>query len=73
MRRFLAVTTLAVLAGAAFPALAAECLDGFRCDHVCPLAREANGHRSAGAEGVFRAPTLRATLAASVEKNVRRI
>jgi hypothetical protein len=48
-------------------------MPGFTCDHVCPLAREANGHRSAGAEAVTKAPSLRAALAASVERNLRRL
>jgi hypothetical protein len=73
MRKFLVVTFAAALAALTLPALAGECLDGFSCDHVCPLAREANNHRSAGAESVTKAPSLRAALAASVERNLRRI
>ena len=73
MRRVLILSLAAAFAAFAIPAIAGECLDGFSSDHVCPLAREANSHRSAGAESVAKAPSVRAALAASVERNLRRI
>lgn len=75
MRRSMRPILFAALAAFVVPALAlaGECLDGFGCDHVCPLAREANGHRSAGAESVTKAPSVRAALAVSVERNLRRV
>ena len=74
--------TLAAAAAFAVPvtaiAVAGDCptgdsLPGFSCSHVCPLAREAASHRSAGAESVTKAPSVRAVLAAAVERNLRRI
>ena len=76
MRKVLITAAVALLAFAALPAVravAGECMDGFQCDHVCPLAREASNHRSAGTEAVAAAPSVRAVLAASVERNMRRI
>jgi hypothetical protein len=73
MRRVLTFALAAALAAATLPALAGECLDGFSCDHVCPLAREANEHRSAGAEATAKAPSVRAAIAVTVERNLRRI
>ena len=74
MRKLFVAAAAAVLGGVlALPAVAGDCLSGFDCDHVCPLAREANNHRSAGAEAVTRAPSLRAALFASLERNLRRI
>ncbi|MCE9638262.1 MAG: hypothetical protein K8T90_21380 [Planctomycetes bacterium] len=75
MRRSMRFFALAALAALAVPALAlaGDGIDGFTCDHVCPLAREANGHRSAGAEAVTKAPSVRATLAASVARNLRKV
>lgn len=76
--------TLAAAAAFAVPAIAlgGDCplgstqsggLAGFECSHVCPLAREAAQHRSAGSESVTKAPSVRAALAAAVERNLRRI
>ena len=74
MKTFSLVLVAALVGGVlALPAVAGECLSGFDCDHVCPLAQQANNHRSAGAESVTKAPSLRAALAASVERNIRRI
>jgi hypothetical protein len=46
---------------------------GYRCDNACPLAKEANGLRSTGREALTAAPSLRAALAAAVERNLGRI
>jgi len=69
----LVLVALAAVAAAAVPALAGDCLEGFSCDHVCPLAREANEHRSAGNEALTTAPTLRAAVAACVERNLQKV
>lgn len=71
--RKLTIFALAALAAVALPAIAGECLSGFSCDHPCPLAQQANNHRSAGAESVTKAPSVRAVVAAAIERNLRRI
>ena len=62
---------LAALAAAAVavPAIACDAMDGFSCSNQCPLAQQANTHRSVGRE----APAVRAALAVQVERNLSRI
>lgn len=73
MRKYLIAACVAALTAAALPAVAGDCMEGFSCDHVCPLAREANEHRSSGFEALTKAPSGRALLAASVERNLRKV
>ncbi len=67
-----ALAFAAVLA-LALPALAGECLEGFSCENICPLAKQANTHRASGREGIAVAPSLRAALSAEVARNLSRI
>jgi hypothetical protein len=69
----LAVVGAAAVPAATWTAFAGDCGGGFQCDNVCPLAKEANEHRSAGREALTTAPALRAALAATVERNLARI
>lgn len=59
------VLTVPVFAGTAFT--------GFRCANECPLAQQANSHRSYGTEALAASTAVRSDLAASVEKNLLRI
>ena len=68
------VLALAVAAATATSAaIAGDCSDGYRCDNACPLAKEANELRSMGREALTAAPSLRAAMAATVERNLARI
>ena len=71
-------------AAAALPALAgddcplagkaaADACSGFTCSNMCPLAQQANAHRSTGREGLTLAPTVRSTIAASVQRALARV
>jgi hypothetical protein len=60
-------------AAAAMPAFAGGACEGFGCSNRCPLAQQANTRRSNGREALTIAPTVRATLAAAVQKNLARI
>lgn len=61
------------LAAAALPAVAGESCEGFSCANECPLAQQANTRRSTGREAMSVSASLRATLAAQVERNLARI
>lgn len=64
----------AILAvAAAVPALACDGSDGFSCNNECPLAQKANTLRSIGREALTVSTTVRAALAAQVERNMARI
>jgi hypothetical protein len=63
----------ALAAAAAVPAFAGDCADGFSCCNQCPLAQQANAHRATGREATAVSATVRAALAAQVEKNLSRI
>lgn len=71
----LLVLTVALLV--ALPAFAGECpsadLAGFDCDNMCPLAKEANTHRSLGTESDGVSVLLREELAKKVIANLARI
>jgi hypothetical protein len=56
-------------AAVAVPAIACDAMDGFSCSNQCPLAQQANTHRSAGRE----ATAVRAAMAAQVERNLTKI
>ena len=59
------VLTVSAFAGTAFT--------GYKCTNECPLAQQANSHRSYGTEALAASTAVRADLAASVEKNLLRI
>lgn len=68
------ILALAVAAATATTAaIAGECASGYKCDNACPLAQQANGLRSSGREALTAAPSLRAAVAATVERNLSRI
>jgi hypothetical protein len=71
----LLVLTVALLLAA--PAVAGDCpygdLDGFDCDNMCPLAKEANTHRSLGTESEGISVLLREELTQRVVANLARI
>ena len=60
-------------AAAAVPALACDGSDGFSCNNECQLAQKANTLRSIGREALTVSTTVRAALAAQVERNMARI
>ena len=47
--------------------------DGFECSNQCPLAQEANKHRSSGREALGSSPACRATHCAAVQRNLSRV
>jgi hypothetical protein len=89
MKKLLVLAVLAAGLGAAVaavpPAFAGGCCggggggccaksdDGFECMNQCPLAQEANKHRASGRESFAVSTALRATYAATVQKNLARI
>jgi hypothetical protein len=73
MKRLFVVAALAALVA---PALAGDeaCLQtGYRCQNECPLAREANMHRSFGTEAFVASQIARADLTETVVRNLARI
>ena len=72
MKKLFAVAALAALA---FPALAGDtCLKtSYRCENACPLAKQANYHRSFGTESLVASKVARADLAEVVVGNLARI
>ena len=66
---------LAALAALAVPALAGDkCLvTSYRCENACPLAKQANVHRSFGTEALVASKVARADLAEVVVGNLARI
>jgi len=70
MKTLFVLSTLIVLAA---PAVAREAFKGFRCDNECPLAQQANSHRSLGTEAQSTSNVVRADVAATIEKNLSRI
>jgi len=88
MKKLLVLAVLAAGLGAALaavpPAFAGGCCggsgaccaksdDGFECSNQCPLAQEANKHRASGRESASLSTALRATYAATVQRNLSRI
>jgi len=68
------VLALAVAAATATTAaVAGDCASGYKCDNACPLAQQANRLRASGREALTTAPSLRAVLSATVERNLSRI
>jgi hypothetical protein len=68
------LTTLAVAAAIALPALAlAGESTGYRCTNQCPLAKQANEHRSRGEEAARGSETVRREVAKNVVSNLARI
>jgi len=72
MKKLFAVAALAALA---VPALAGDrCLvTSYRCENSCPLAKQANAHRSFGTEALVASKVARADLAEVVVANLARI
>jgi hypothetical protein len=70
MQKLLVLPALVVLA---LPALADKGFTGFRCENECPLAKQANSHRSFGTEGAVVSTVLRSDVVANVEKGLARI
>jgi len=64
---------VAALVAALMPAALAGDVAGYRCDNVCPLATEANLHRSYGMEARACSKIARADIATTVERNLARI
>ena len=87
MKKLLVLAVLAAGLGGAFAALpsafAGGCCgsggaccksdDGFECSNQCPLAQEANKHRSSGREALGSSPACRATHCAAVQRNLARV
>jgi hypothetical protein len=71
MKKLLIVALSA--AAVAVPALAGDCGEGFSCENQCPLAQKANTLRSSGREAMTVSTSLRATLAAQVERNLAKV
>jgi hypothetical protein len=75
MKKLLVLAVVAAVA-AAVPAFAGDCGSsdcGFDCSNMCPLAKDANTRRSAGAESFAVSPAVRATLTAAVQRNLARV
>jgi hypothetical protein len=72
MKKLFAIAALAVLA---VPAVAGDkCLvSSYRCQNACPLAQQANVHRSFGSEALVASKVARADLSAVVVGNLARI
>jgi len=64
---------LPVLVVLALPVLAERGSSAFRCENVCPLAKQANLHRSFGTEAAVASTVVRSELAARVEQSLGRI
>ena len=64
---------LAVVGALALPAAAGDGVDGYSCSNGCPLAKEANTHRTTGTEALTVSPVLRRDVAAVVVRNLERI
>jgi hypothetical protein len=81
MKKLLVFAVAALAASAAVPAIAGDCCgsssvksqDGFSCSNPCPLAQQANTRRSMGRESLALSNALRASYAASVQRNLGRI
>ena len=74
--KILLALALALLVAA--PALAdgscpCDGMDDFDCDNMCPLAKEANAHRSLGNEATAISAIVQADLAKKIEANLARI
>ncbi len=70
MKTILAAAALAVLS---LPVWAGDCLSSYQCANSCPLAQEANLHRSYGSEAVVSSKLVRAEITATVKANLARI
>ena len=82
MKKILALAMFAAVAAAAVPAFAGGCCggsggckspDGFDCSNSCPCAQAANKLRSSGRESMTVSTAVRATLAASLQRNLARV
>ncbi len=64
---------LPVLVALALPVLAETSFQGYRCENECPLAQQANLHRSYGTEALLASAGARSELTARVELRLARI
>lgn len=69
MKKFFALAAVAALA---LPALAGDDL-AYSCRNDCPLAKQANWHRSYGSEAATSSLVVLAELSQEVEANLARI
>lgn len=80
MKKLLALAVVAAAVAAAVPAFAGGCCSGsagaksgFDCQNQCPLAQDANTHRSTGHEAAAVSPCVRAAMACAVQRNLARV
>jgi hypothetical protein len=64
---------LPMLVALARPALAEKGFTGFPCENECPLAQQANLHRSFGTEALMASAAARTELVQRVESGFHRI
>jgi len=67
------MSLLSALVALALPVLAEKSSQGFRCENECPLAQQANLHRSYGSEALLASAGARVELTARVERSLARI
>ena len=70
MKQRIAMLAVLVLS---LPAQAGSALQGYRCDNECPLAKQANLHRSSGTEALVVSKTMKAEVAAAVERSLAKV
>lgn len=70
MKKLLVLSAAIALA---LPVLAGQGFEGFRCENECPLAQQANLHRSFGTEATASSAVMRSALAMRVEQSLSRI
>jgi len=80
MKKLLVLAVLAAVAAAAVPTFAGDCgmgggseSGGFSCSNPCPCAQAANAMRSSGRESIAVSASIRAIVAASVQRNLARV
>lgn len=73
MKRLFVVAALAALVSPAIAGGEACLQTGYRCMNECPLAKEANLHRSFGTEAFVASQVARVDLTETVVRNLARI
>jgi hypothetical protein len=72
MRKFFSL--LVIAAAVALPVVVSAGESGcYRCTNQCPLAKQANEHRSMGEEAVRASETVRGDVAKTVSRNLEKI
>lgn len=71
MRKFLSLVAIAALCALPAAALAGDSC--YRCTNQCPLAKQANEHRSQGTEAARTAPSMREITVRTVTENLEKI